>query len=254
LTDGIDPIADNERRLVSQAGGYLHNVIREPLVTCSVCGTPVDGYQRCYRCYQATNTLGTADLVVPLTYGIERTQSAILLRHYKDDVSAAARQQHARVIFRLIYLGIMLHESCVAKIVGQPVTSRVTVPSLKGRGGVHPLTALARAMKAVDETLELLPAPGATNNRIISGSQFEIVPKRSLKGQHVVVLDDTWTTGSRTQSAALALRDAGADHVSVMVIGRWLSPTFSNNADFIKTRLQRFYNPRICPVTGGDCP
>jgi hypothetical protein len=26
-----------------------------------------------------------------------------------------------------------------------------------------------------------------------------------------------------------------------MVVGRWLSPTFGNNAEFIKTRLQRDY-------------
>ena len=94
----------------------------------------------------------------------------------------------------------------------------------------------------------------ASAQRIISGSQFEIVPKRSLSGEHVLVLDDTWTTGSRTQSAALTLHDAGADHVSVMVIGRWLSQTYGGNAEFIKTRLRRDYNPRICPVTGGDCP
>ena len=75
-----------------------------------------------------------------------------------------------------------------------------------------------------------------------------------LVDQDRAVLDDTWTTGSRSLSAALALHDAGADHVSVMVVGRWLSPTFVNNAEFIKTRLQRDYDPRICPVTGGDCP
>lgn len=251
MTDRIDPVAAIEGLLVRQAGGYLRNVIREPFVTCSVCGTPVAGYERCFRCYQQHTTLGIADLVAPLAYGIERTQSGIVLRHYKDDVSEAARQQHSRVIFRLLYLGIVLHQGCIESRVGHPVTARVTVPSLKGRAGVHPFTAMARAMKAVDETLELV---GATNQRIISGSQFEIVPKRSLKGEHVLVLDDTWTTGSRTHSAALALHDAGTDHVSVMVLGRWLSPTFGNNAEFIKTRLRRDYDPHVCPVTGGACP
>jgi hypothetical protein len=254
LTNGNDPVAENERLLVSQAGGYLRNVIRQPLVTCSVCGTPVDGWQRCWRCNQDAATLGVADIVAPLTYGIERTQSGILLRHYKDDLSVAARQQHARTIFRLLYLGIMLHEKCIATTVGQPVTSRVTVPSLQGRSGVHPLTALARSMKAVNESLELAPAPGATNSRIVSASQLQVVSNRSLQGEHVLVLDDTWTTGSRTQSAALTLRAAGVQHVSVMVIGRWLSQTYGNNGEFIKTRLQEFYNPRICPVAGGDCP
>lgn len=254
MTDRIDPVAAIEGLLVRQAGGYLRNVIREPFVTCSVCGTPVAGYERCFRCYQHHTTLGIADLVAPLTYGIERTQSGIVLRHYKDDVSAAAREQHSRVLGRLLYLAIVLHQRCIERRVGHPVTARVAVPSLKGRAGVHPFTAMARAMKAVDDTLELVPSPGATYQRIISESQFEIVPKRSLSGEHVLVLDDTWTTGSRTQSAALALHDAGADHVSVMVIGRWLSQTYGSNAEFIKTRLRRDYDPRICPVTGGDCP
>jgi hypothetical protein len=39
--------------------------------------------------------------------------------------------------------------------------------------------------------LELVPGPGATTKRIVSGDQFEVVPKRSLKGEHVLVLDDT---------------------------------------------------------------
>jgi hypothetical protein len=109
-------------------------------------------------------------------------------------------------------------------------------------------------MNAVDDRLALLPARGAINNRVVSASKFEIVPKRSLRGQHILVLDDTWTTGSNTQSAALTLRQAGAQHVTVMVVGRWLSQTYGNNAEFIKTRLRHDYDPGICPVTGGDCP
>jgi hypothetical protein len=220
-----------------------------------VCGTPVDGYERCYRCSQDSQTVGVADLVAPLTYGIESTQSGTLLRHYKDDVSAEARAQHSRVIRRLVYLGIMKHQSCIEKRVGKRASMRVTVPSVNRRPGVHPFTAITQAMNAVDDSqLALVAAPGAINDRVVSASQFVIVPKRSLSGQHILVLDDTWTTGSNTQSAALTLRAAGADHVSVMVVGRWLSPTFGNNAAFIKTRLRRDYNPSICPVTGGDCP
>jgi hypothetical protein len=67
------------------------------------------------------------------------------------------------------------------------------------------VTALDRSeprTAAFRDALELVPGPGATNKRIVSGDQFEVVPKRSLKGEHVLVLDDTWTTGSRTQSAA----------------------------------------------------
>jgi phosphoribosylpyrophosphate synthetase len=148
----------------------------------------------------------------------------------------------------------MRHQKCIEKRVGQRVTARVAVPSLTRRPGVHPFIAIATAMKAVDESLALAPAAGATDDRVISAEQFEVASRRSLEGQHVLVLDDTWTTGSRTQSAALALRAAGAGHVSVLVVGRWLSAGFGGNAEFIKTRLRRDYDPGLCPVTGGACP
>lgn len=254
MSSAIDPVAANEQLLVRQAGGYLRNVIREPLVTCGVCGTPLDGYERCYRCYQHHTILGIADVVAPLAYGIERTQSGILLRHYKDNVSAEARTEYSQVMRRLLYVGIMRHQRCIEKQVGQRASARVTVPSLNQRPGVHPFTAIASAMKAVDDRLALVPAPGATNNRVVSASQFEVISERSLTGQHIIVLDDTWTTGSNAQSAALALREAGAQHVSIIVVGRWLSQNYGNNADFIRTRLRRDYDPGICPVTGGDCP
>ena len=69
----------------------------------------------------------------------------------------------------------------------------------------------------------------------------------------MLVLDDTWTTGSNAQSAALTLRRAGAAAVSVMVVGRWLNPRFGATARFV-AGLQREYNPDLCPVTGGLCP
>jgi len=39
-----------------------------------------------------------------------------------------------------------------------------------------------------------------------------------------------------------------------MVVGRWLSATYADNVDFIRSSLNRDYSPRICPVTGGGCP
>ncbi len=62
------------------------------------------------------------------------------------------------------------------------------------------------------------------------------------------------TTGANAQSAVLAARRAGAAAVSVMMVGRWLRPDFGHNAQFIKTRLARDYDPWLCPVTGGECP
>jgi predicted amidophosphoribosyltransferase len=50
---------------------------------------------------------------------------------------------------------------------------------------------------------------------------------RALQGQPAVLLiDDTWTTGGNAQSAALALRAAGAEKVAIVVIGRHFDRSF----------------------------
>lgn len=251
----MDPVARNAHQLVREAGGYLRNIVREPSITCSVCAGPVDGFVRCWRCNRDRHRPGLADLVAPLTYAIDRKQSGILLRHYKDGISADAMVGHRRVVRRLLYLGIMKHQKCIEKLIGKRISMRVTVPSLNQRPGIHPFTAMAQDMRAVDNSrLALAPKRGATRDRVISANQFEVLASSGLNGRHILILDDTWTTGSNTQSAALSLREAGADHVSVMVVGRWLSETFGNGAEFVRTRLRRDYDPFLCPATGGTCP
>lgn len=46
--------------------------------------------------------------------------------------------------------------------------------------------------------------------------------------QSVLLIDDTWTTGGNAQSAALALRSAGAVKVAIVVIGRHFDRDFRN--------------------------
>lgn len=246
--------ADVRRALTAGAGGYLRNAVRGSGLTCVVCTAPVDGFPRCWRCEQHRRIAGLADLVVPLVYAIGGTQSATLLRHYKDDPVRKVRERHALVINWLLYLGISEHQRCIGVVTGMPVSVRLAIPSMAGRSGVHPFTVLAQRMNAVAQSVELMPAPGAACDRAVSGAKFVLEPAVRLDGQHVLVIDDTWTTGSNAQSAALTLRGAGAERVSVMVVGRWLSVGYGNTARFISEHLSNDFDPGICPVTGGRCP
>ena len=123
---------------------------------------------------------------------------------------------------RLLFLGIVVHQRCIERRAGAPVDRRLTVPSLSGRPGVHPFVAMAATTRATKATPVLTPSATAPAARTISGSHFDLVGSRTdLNGEHVLILDDTWTTGSRAQSAAMTLRRYGAKYVNVLVISRY---------------------------------
>lgn len=76
------------------------------------------------------------------------------------------------------------------------------------------------------------------------------LPERS----HVLLMDDTWASGGHAQSAVLALRRAGAAHVSLLVAARWINRDYGGNVRFLRDLAKRGYDPETCPWTGGDCP
>jgi orotate phosphoribosyltransferase len=63
--------------------------------------------------------------------------------------------------------------------------------------------------------------------RTFDRGKFEAV--RSLHGEAVLLIDDTWTTGASAQTAAAALRHAGAGPVAAVVIGRHLNREWHEN-------------------------
>jgi hypothetical protein len=70
----------------------------------------------------------------------------------------------------------------------------------------------------------------------------------------VLLIDDTWTGGGHAQSAAVALRRAGATHVSMLVVARCVKEDFGDNARFLRELSSKDYDPATCPWTGGNCP
>jgi hypothetical protein len=247
-------LAEVRDALTAAAGGHLRNVIRDPKLTCRVCAAPVGGFGLCWRCAQHRRVAGVADVVAPLTYAIADTPSAAVVHDYKNHPVRAVRQRHAVVVKRLLFLAITAHERCVGRVAGLAVSGRVGIPSLTNRPGVHPIQQMLRAMRAVDGSVVLTPGPNALCDRAIDPDKFALQATAGVAGRHVLVLDDTWTTGSNAQSAALTLRRAGAAAVSVIVVGRWLNPRFGATARFVATGLRREYDPDLCPVTGGVCP
>jgi hypothetical protein len=55
-------------------------------------------------------------------------------------------------------------------------------------------------------------------SRDASDNRFHVTME--LSGEPIMLIDDQWTSGSRAQSAASALKTAGAGAVAVVVLGR----------------------------------
>ena len=241
--------------LRERTGGYLRNVDRTPGVTCRVCTAPVEGSALCDRCAEHRSAYGRAlaDLVVPVVYGGQTLQSQTLFYGYKDP-GAAQQGDERRPLVRLMFRAAgFMHQRCIEYTVGASVGAVVTVPSTRQRID-HPL------LELTSECLPMIPRIGAWPARCQPEAARTVVPSRFLlapapvaRGRHVLVLDDTWATGARTQSMAVALREAGAAHVSILILARWLSTSWPPTVSYLGSHPHRDFDPWMCPVTGGRC-
>jgi len=239
--------------LVTRAGGYLRNPIRERLATCSVCTTPVSGYVRCLPCskHLAAHGPDLADAVAPLTYAVGdgNHQAAYMMRGYK---ATRPVNEHVIVVSMLTWLGIGLHSGCAGTLLGLPVTHWTTVPSLPPKPGEHPFRRIVAASPPTTFEVLLSAAAEADDPREATHSHFT-VPRALPPRAHVLILDDTWAKGGHAQSAALAVRNAGAEKVSIMVAARWIKRGYADNERFLAS-LSMDYDPLMCPWTGAACP
>jgi predicted amidophosphoribosyltransferase len=208
---------------------FMRNPLPPGPDVCSVCRTFTKGYTTCYSCGFGARF---ADLVVPISYSEHFGQLHTSLASYKRAPDAAARPvriQLAAVLWRFL----AEHEGCLAKAVG--VTSFdvvTTVPSgVVDRDGGHPLRLLVG--EVVEPTRErharLLRRSGTpVPERTVDPLKYS--PTQTLDGEAVLVVDDTWTTGASAQSAAGALKTAGAGPVVVVPMGRHVNPEYQDNA------------------------
>jgi hypothetical protein len=155
---------------VHAVGGYLHNVIRRPGITCGVCAGPVGGFDRCWRCSQDRRIGGLADVVAPLSYAIAGTPSGALVRDYKNHPVRSVRERHSVLIKELVQQGIIRHEGCIGRAAGLAVSRRLVIPSLTSRPGRHPFAQLVPPVSAASDTVALVPTRGATARSTTSSS------------------------------------------------------------------------------------
>jgi len=187
---------------------------------CRACMGPAGpGYARCFQCeLHAQSAPGLlADAVAPVAYAAKGSPLARDLWLYKAGRPVSGDAGARLLLLLLVFLHD--HGSQVCQQAGMTRPSHVcVVPSGRGRPGPHPLRALAAPYLALP-WVGMRPRPGADPwARSLDPGRFRA--GQPLTGAGVLLLDDTWASGSSVQSAAAALKQAGARSVAVVVIGR----------------------------------
>ena len=211
---------DSFRTRVRQQASGLHVPSPGSAGACHACQGPARrGYTRCFQCeLHAQSAPGLlADTVVPVAYAAKGSQLASDLWRYKAG-RPGGEAARARLLSLLL---VFLHDhgQCVWRQAGMAFPTRVcVVPSGRGRAGPHPLQELVSPFLRL-AWASLRPRPGGDPwARALDPERFRA--EQPLTGAAVLLLDDPWASGGSAQSAALALKRAGARAVAVVVIGR----------------------------------
>ena len=236
---------------------YTGVLIAVPAVqpgVCKVCRSATGpGFPTCFKCGEARQSLdsGCADVVVPISLSVKGAQWATDLARYKNTGMHGTDWIAARV-GAVLWRFLDGHEACVARAAGVDQFDLVTSPpSQAGRVGEHRLDAvLSRVVlpTAGRYAALLLSGPGSTPERTFVSDRY--VCEQDLTGKAILVVDDQWTTGSRAQSAAAALKAAGAQCVAVLALGRHVDPssTRAGNAEFVAEHAKSPFNWDDCAV------
>ncbi len=213
--------------LTEPYGNFMLGPRRGPDV-CATCFNFTRGYTHCYGCTHSHRPL---DAVAPISYSVAHEQLHHALAQYKrasTDAAVRLQRELAAVLWRFL----AEHEHCVAKAAGTRGFELVTtVPSSNAtRDEQHPLrTIVATTVKPTRERHRRLlrSADVAATPRQFDPNRF--TPTEALHGQDILLIDDTWTSGASAQSAAAALKHAGAGTVAAVVIGRHLNREWHEN-------------------------
>lgn len=219
---------------------------------CTVCFNLTDGYDHCYACAHGGQWL---DVVAPISYSIAGEQLHHALASYKR-LSGPAARYFALGLAAVLWRHLASHERCIARAAGVDRFQVVTaVPSSDpAREQSGPLEQLiAEHVGPVQGRFErLLRRSGATvQPHRFSPDRYGAIASQS--GRSVLLIDDTWTTGANAQSAAAALKAAGAGAVAALVIGRHVNRGWRGNDRHLRT-LPEVFDWERCTLCAGPAP
>jgi predicted amidophosphoribosyltransferase len=195
---------------------------------CRTCRGPAPAHTReCSSCRRVPSRL---DAVLPISWSVASGPLHRALRGYKDDPLDVARREFAAGLAAVLERFLRGHEACAAAAAGVAAFTLVTTVPARADRNRGPLRTLVRGCPSTAGRFarSLVVAGGPCVPHRFDPERFRAL--RPLAGETVLLVDDTWTSGATAQSAAHALKRAGARRVALVVIGRHVNPSFGDQA------------------------
>jgi phosphoribosylpyrophosphate synthetase len=151
------------------------------------------------------------------------------MHDYKESPDALVRLAQSRIVGGIIVRYFEENRGRLAETFGM-WDAVVPVPSTKNPAP----SALTRAINEdysefVNPVELLIRGTGSMTFNKASESGFQVAA--DVRGAKVLLVDDTFTTGARVNSAAHALQAAGAEIVAGLVVARKINPPEFNTSD-----------------------
>jgi len=218
---------------------------------CLVCRGPTATGQRvCFACRWVARRLGLPLApVVPVRLCPLPSPLYTVLLGYKESPVAEARLRFAGMVRALVSEFLRHHGARLESVAGGPFDLVLVVPSTH-RPGAPPLARVdgvardvAAALPAARWAPELLcraddpggRPPVAHMRPDAAAFRLRATDRFGARGAHVLLLDDTYVSGARAQSAAAVLHRAGARSTLIVPLGRVLRPDrVASHADFLR--------------------
>lgn len=209
---------------------------------CRVCLSGCDPqYDQCYPCLQALRTFGPLE-VLPISMSVDSELLHRHLRGYKDDRSEPVRARMSTRLAALLAVFLGHHADCV-----RAYDSIALVPSPE-RTAME--SVISRLPSLRERYVPALEATGAGAKSDLLASRFRVT--RDVHTESVLLLDDTFTRGPSLFSAVGALRDAGAEVVGPVVLGRHVQPGWEPSRVMLSWLRSREWDDTRCARCNGE--
>lgn len=201
----------------------------------------------CWHCRRYGDVVNT---FVPIVYSVDAGLESMLHR-YKDRGIDWLQRPLASLLTRFV----RGHADCIDRD-ARGIDIATVVPSDNEARPFNHLEALMHGitgdpvLNRYDWNFEAIKRNRGTarpSRGELKSSAYRVETEQ-VDGAAVLLLDDTWTSGSSASSAAKALKEAGAAHVTVLTLGRQLNAGnhFGSSDRIYADRHQEEWDPTVC--------